>query len=101
MNDIGNWCYISIASIWEIAIKVSVSKQELNVGFDEISKIIVKHDFEILSILLEHVAAIIDLEFHHRDLFNRIILSQGMVENIPVITKDKNSGYYNIEILLE
>ncbi|MFW5663621.1 MAG: type II toxin-antitoxin system VapC family toxin [bacterium] len=101
IKDTGNRCYVSIASIWEIAIKVSLNKLELNGGFDEISKIIVKHDFEILPISIEHVAAIIDLEFHHRDPFDRIIISQGMVESIPVITKDKNFGYYNIAILWE
>uniref|UniRef100_Q3ATW9 PIN domain-containing protein n=1 Tax=Chlorobium chlorochromatii (strain CaD3) TaxID=340177 RepID=Q3ATW9_CHLCH len=99
IKNIDNKCYISIASIWEIAIKISLDKLDLNGGFDEISKIIVRYDFELLPISIEHIAEIIGLEFHHRDPFDRMIIAQGLVENISIITKDKIFTNYNVKII--
>jgi PIN domain nuclease of toxin-antitoxin system len=101
IKNIGNRCYISIASIWEIAIKISIDKLHLTGGFDEIAKIIAKYDFELLPISMEHIAEIIGLEFHHRDPFDRIIIAQGLVERIPIITKDRIFGKYNVNMVWE
>ena len=99
IKDIHNKCYVSVATIWEIAIKISLNKLDLNGGFSEISRIIVKYDFELLPISIEHIAEIINLDFHHRDPFDRIIIAQGKVENIPVVTKDKIFERYQIDTI--
>lgn len=101
IKDINNKCYISIASIWEIAIKISIGKLELNGGFDELAKIIVKYDFDLLPISMEHIATVIGLEFHHRDPFDRLIIAQCIVEKIPIITKDKNFKPYKVKTIWE
>jgi PIN domain nuclease of toxin-antitoxin system len=48
-------CYVSIASIWEIAIKLSLKKLELKDRFEEISKIMVQNEIELLPITFEHI----------------------------------------------
>jgi PIN domain nuclease of toxin-antitoxin system len=48
-------CFVSIASVWEIAIKRSLGKIDLNGGFEEISKIMRRYDIELLPITFEHI----------------------------------------------
>ena len=99
IKNINNRCYISIATIWEIAIKISLNKLDLNGGFDEISKIIYKYDFELLPISFDHVRELINLAFYHRDPFDRIIISQGIIEKTSIITKDKNFNLYSVKTI--
>jgi PIN domain nuclease of toxin-antitoxin system len=55
IKNLENRCHVSIASIWEIAIKLSLNKLELNEGFDEISKIMNQYEIELLPITFEHI----------------------------------------------
>ncbi len=92
-------CFVSIASIWEIAIKLSLGKLELNGGLEDISKILKDYEIELLPLTFEHIEKLLTLEYHHRDPFDRIIISQGLVENLTVITKDDNFPIYKIPIV--
>jgi PIN domain nuclease of toxin-antitoxin system len=86
-------------SIWEIAIKLSLGKIDVRGGLDEISKIMRRYELELLPITFEHLQKLMTLDFHHRDPFDRIIISQGLVEKLEVVTKDENFPYYNIKIV--
>jgi PIN domain nuclease of toxin-antitoxin system len=99
ISNIETKCFVSIASIWEIAIKLSLGKLALNGGFDEISKIMRHNEIELLPITFEHLKKLLTLEFHHRDPFDRIIISQGLTEEFAVVTKDKNFPKYNVKII--
>lgn len=90
-------CHVSIASIWEIAIKLSLKKLELNDGFGEISKIMYRYEIEVLPITFDHLQKLLTLEFHHNDPFDRIIISQGLVEKLLIVTKDDNFSKYNVK----
>lgn len=92
-------CFVSIASIWEIAIKISLRKLELNGGFDEISKILTRYDIELLPLTFEHIQKLLELDFHHRDPFDRIIIAQGLVEKMTIITKDENFPKYGVQLI--
>jgi len=94
-------CFVSVASVWEIAIKLSLGKLDINGGFDEISKIMRRYDIELLPITFEHIQKLLTLDFHHRDPFDRIIISQGLVEKLTVVTKDENFPKYNVKIVWE
>jgi PIN domain nuclease of toxin-antitoxin system len=72
IKDINNRCFISIASLWEMAIKVSLDKLELKADFNKIAGFLVDNDIEILPISFEHIQKLLKLEFHHRDPFDRI-----------------------------
>ena len=75
-----------------------MKKLELNGGLDKISKIMIRHEIELLPIVFEHIKKLMSLDLHHRDPFDRIIISQGLVENLTVVTKDENFPKYNIKI---
>ena len=94
-----NNCFISIASLWEIAIKYSLGKIELKNGFEELYKIIQFSAIEILPISFDHLKQLAKLDFHHRDPFDRIIISQAISEKLTVISKDENFGKYEVRIL--
>lgn len=95
-----NKCYVSIASLWEIAIKIKLDKLSIDTRFKELSDLLHQNDIEILPITFEHICNLLDLEEAHRDPFDRIIISTAKTENISVITKDGNfKGYKNLEIL--
>ena len=99
IKDTDNKCYISIASIWEIAIKTSLKKLELKSDFDNIIDFLAANDIEILPINFQHLQKVITLEFHHRDPFDRLIIAQGLVENLTIITKDENFPIYTDRLL--
>jgi len=99
IKNLNTKCFVSIASIWEIAIKISLSKLDLNGGFDDISKLLKRYEIELLPVTFEHIQKLINLEYHHRDPFDRIIISQGLVEKLTIITKDENFPKYNVKII--
>jgi len=99
IKDTDNKCYISIASIWEIAIKFSLKKLELKSDFDNIIDFLAANDIEILPINFQHLQKIIALDFHHRDPFDRLIIAQGLVENLTIITKDEHFPSYTDRLL--
>ncbi|MDQ1353257.1 MAG: hypothetical protein QG657_3563 [Acidobacteriota bacterium] len=90
--------FISIASIWEMAIKVNLGHLEFKNSFDEIvSNQIDLLNYRILNIDLEHLFKVSAMELHHRDPFDRLIVSQALVEKIPIISVDEKFDNYGIE----
>lgn len=87
--------YISIASLWEIAIKVNLGKLSLDISYADLRQQVVGNGFEILPITIEHTAALINLELHYRDPFDRMIIAQAINEQLTVIGKDENFDKYN------
>lgn len=83
-----NNVFVSIASIWEIAIKISVGKLILAKPLADVIKQIAAENIGILAISPEHTLQVSTLPFHHRDPFDRIIISQAIVENIDFISAD-------------
>lgn len=99
ISDINNQCFISIASIWEIAIKISIGKLILNGTFDQFIDLISKNEIDILPIEIEHLKTLLTLNFLHRDPFDRIIISQALAENHTIISKDENFAKYNVNLV--
>ena len=94
-ND-GNICFVSIASIWEIAIKLSIEKLKMKVPFEKLSYLIWENSFELIPIRFEHTKELISMPYHHKDPFDRLIISQSIIEEMPVVSKDMNFKQYNI-----
>lgn len=95
--DKKNVVLISIASLWEISIKTSIGKLQISGEYESIIDEITKNDIEILPINFAHTVVQNKLPFHHRDPFDRIIIAQGIVENISLISKDEIFDLYLIE----
>lgn len=91
--------FISIAGIWEMAIKVSLGKLKINCPFKDVLSQIEENGFLILPISFEHTLFVSQLEFHHRDPFDRLILAQAMVEDMVLISKDRSFKNYDVKVL--
>jgi PIN domain nuclease of toxin-antitoxin system len=99
MNSKDNVLLLSIASLWEITIKTSMGKLKMQKSIDSVIKDISETGFKILPIKAEHLLNLSKLEFIHRDPFDRMIISQGIAENIPVISSDGVFKEYPIQVI--
>jgi PIN domain nuclease of toxin-antitoxin system len=97
IKTVENRCFLSIASIWEIAIKMKLNKLQLKSDFNEIIKICNDNEIVILPISFEHIKELNDLDFHHRDPFDRLIIAQSIAEKLTVVTKDENFKLYKVK----
>jgi len=86
--------YFSIISLWEIAIKTSIGKLSINQPIEKI----IPNEISILNLKVPHIVKVKDLPFHHRDPFDRMIIAQAMVENMPVMTQD-NFEMYDVDLI--
>jgi PIN domain nuclease of toxin-antitoxin system len=94
-----NNCFVSIASYWEIAIKHSLGRLDLNAPLETIFKIIDDTGFEILPITTNNLLKNADLEFHHQDPFDRIIIAQAIQESMTIVTKDEKFKMYKANLI--
>jgi PIN domain nuclease of toxin-antitoxin system len=90
--------YVSIASVWEIAIKISVGKLKLKTSFEDFINKIGINSFQILPISPFDALTVSTLPFYHRDPFDRIIIAQAKNNNLQVITKDTIFAHYDVSI---
>lgn len=90
--------YLSVASMWEIAIKRSVGKLELEVSLDElIDAGAVDNGILLLDVARRHATGVAELAFHHRDPFDRLLVSQAMCEEMAIVTRDPAFDAYPVK----
>lgn len=89
---------LSIASVWEMAIKHSSGKLSFELPFMVfVKQQLSVNNFGLLDINIDHIAVIATLPFHHRDPFDRLIIAQAMVEQLPILSADTAFDAYAIE----
>jgi PIN domain nuclease of toxin-antitoxin system len=89
--------WLSMASLWEMAIKVSLGKLTLAQPFDQfIPRQLQLNQIEVLAIELPHVAAVVAMPFHHRDPFDRLMAAQCQIEGLPIVSNDSVFDAYSI-----
>lgn len=95
--DPNNQIEISPASLWEIAIKISIGKYALKEPVAEFLEHEIKNNqFRLLPIEPRHIAPLTLMQFHHRDPFDRLIIAQAIVENISIISSDVVFDKYSV-----
>jgi len=91
---------LSIVSIWEILIKVQLGKLGLpRPAASYIFSELVKNKIATLQIRLDHLIAYENLPLHHRDPFDRMLIAQGIKEELPIITADRNFQNYSVRTI--
>ena len=89
---------LSPASIWEMAIKHSTGKLNFATPFPQfIEQQIGLNSIDLLAIEISHINVVSTLAFHHRDPFDRLLISQAFVENIPTLSIDIAFDTYPIQ----
>ena len=97
IRDASNEVLISPASYWEIAIKISLGKYALPESYEGfMERELTGNDFRILPIEPRHTAVLIDLPFHHRDPFDRLLVAQAISEQIPLVSGDTALDAYPV-----
>lgn len=81
--------FVSVASIWEIAIKTRLAKLDAGLPPSKITEFCVDLGIQVLPILADHATADIDPEPETRDPFDRMLLSQCKVEGLQLVTIDR------------
>lgn len=97
LEDLDNSIIISIASLWEMTIKMSLGKLHLGCNIEEMIEKVNQNGFEVLPILPEHIIRLSKLDYFHRDPFDRIIISQGLSENMVIVSSDKAFDEYGVK----
>ncbi len=98
INDGRNEILFSTASIWEMAIKQSTGKLNLSNPYASFIKEQMRlNDIDLLPITIEHLEIVASLPFHHRDPFDRLLISQVLVENISILSVDIAFDAYPIK----
>ncbi|MBK6723037.1 MAG: type II toxin-antitoxin system VapC family toxin [Acidobacteria bacterium] len=100
IEDPENKKFVSIVSIWEIAIKVSIGKISLATAFDSLFPHQLDiNGFELLPVLIEHTSLVTNLPFHHRDPFDRLLIAQAISESMSLVSIDDHLDSYGVNRL--
>lgn len=95
-----NALLLSIASLWEIAIKVRLGKLTVAVPIEVLmTQQLTHNDIELLPITVVPLIVVSTLPLHHRDPFDRLLIAQAMVEQLPIVSADPAFDAYPVQRL--
>lgn len=89
---------VSVASTWEVAIKVSCGLLKLPVSLDTYVTGLVAR-YSTLPVLPSHSIVVASLPWHHRDPFDRMLAAQSLSEAVPIVSRDRLFRKYGVEVL--
>ena len=100
LENTSNDILVSAAKIWELSIKVGLGKLTLTRAYREwMSQAVADLGASILPITIDFAEAQSTLPWHHRDPFDRLLVAQAIVENIPLVSGDEAFDQYGIQRL--
>lgn len=92
---------VSIISLYEIALKLNISKLDIGFSVEQISVLVKEANIEILNIEIRYLQHLSANQFHHKDPFDKLILSTAIVDEYILLSKDRQFSNYNIPVLWE
>lgn len=96
LSDEANRISLSAVTVWEIAIKRSLGKLEISPDW---YRKLAGPDFDPMPVTAEHTRGVEELPWHHRDPFDRLLISQALLENHLLVTADGQMSAYGIGTL--
>ena len=93
-----NTLILSVASIWEMQIKIQLGKLRINVPLAELIHQQEENGVEILSVEASHVFAVDTLPNHHKDPFDRLLVAQAIVEGAVLVSADPLIKQYPVKV---
>lgn len=99
LRDSKNVVYLSLASIWEMQIKVQLGKLKFDIPLPEkIANQQEKNNIQLLPITKAHIFELSALSHHHRDPFDRLLIAQAHTEKLYFVSHDSKIAQYNVDI---
>ncbi|QBQ53256.1 type II toxin-antitoxin system VapC family toxin [Nitrosococcus wardiae] len=96
--DEENQLFLSMASVWEIAIKTSLGRLEFMEPIEDLlPRELRLNGIHLLPIEIGHALKLARLPFHHRDPFDRLLVAQSLAENLPLLSADNHLDAYPIK----
>jgi PIN domain nuclease of toxin-antitoxin system len=100
IDDPTNRRLVSVISLWEMAIKAGIGRLRLARPFDEMfPSLLDLAGLELLPLEFRHLRAVPTLPLHHRDPFDRALVSIAMAEGIPLVSGDAELGNYPAKLI--
>jgi len=99
MEDNSNRCYVSIVSLWEIALKSSIGKLPLRMSLNAFFYTIEQAGFTSQTLAPSHLLLSATLPMHHRDPFDRMLIAQAKAEEMQLLTADPHFALYDVPLL--
>jgi PIN domain nuclease of toxin-antitoxin system len=100
LEDEANELLLSVASVWEMQIKMQLGKLKLSLPLKELVKNQQEiNDLTVSPVALSHVLALDALPFHHKDPFDRLLIAQSIAEGITIVTADSQFSNYSVKLL--
>ena len=97
LRTVSNEIWVSHVSLWEIAIKISIGKLRAD---PVLATAAVKdRGWNLLEMRVEHLSAMIQLDHHHRDPFDRMLVAQAICEGAILMTEDNKLSVYPVSRL--
>lgn len=95
-----NSLFVSAVSYWEVAIKVSKGKLNLDSDWRTLlTREFLLNDIHWLNINIDHCHALLELPFHHRDPFDRLLIAQARHEGMHLLSRDRQFSAYDVALL--
>ncbi|NUM48577.1 MAG: type II toxin-antitoxin system VapC family toxin [Anaerolineales bacterium] len=95
-----NTLVLSVASVWEIQIKAQLGKLDLNRPLTEIVQEQERTNrLELMPVQASHIYALDQLPFHHKDPFDRLLMAQALMEEMPILTVDSVFTLYPVQVI--
>ena len=98
IDDVRNERYLSIASVWEMAIKISLGKLSLELELGELVQGgAVENGIALLDVQAPHALGVVALPFHHRDPFDRLLVAQARHAECVLVSADVAFDAYGVQ----
>lgn len=100
IEDKNNELYLSLASIWEIQIKLQLGKLDLQILLSQlIEEQCQVNNLQLVHINQQHIYNLSHLPFHHKDPFDRMLISQAMTEDFHLLSRDGKFSAYDVKVI--
>jgi len=91
--------YVSVASAWEVAIKISTNKIRIDGGLIEFFRMVDENGLLMIPIERDYLHKLPTLPAFHKDPFDRLILATAIAEEMTLVTADENFNKYDVPLL--
>ncbi|GAB3323781.1 type II toxin-antitoxin system VapC family toxin [Larkinella ripae] len=99
IEDPQNTSFVSMVSLWEMAIKIRLGTLTFRPAYDDLLALIDQNRLALLPVIFQHTQQLLKLEMHYRDPFDRLLIAQCLIENKVLVTKDRHIPQYPVRCL--